>query len=326
MTPGPQSQELAMPRWQAPQTPSIRCGWGESVCKAWQHPQTRLRWIQTRFLRCVTSFQNSKSFCCHIELTVYKFSICSQRHRRPQCSLQDRPELPGHSSCVRKYQIVAIWKYTKSVSLCNECLSDSNGFFCILKMRLTFRILKAVPNMPPDHPQRSHTAFQLNVTNPEAVSPLTSHCNSPHAASYLFVVRWGLLTSQCAKNGALQNRKDTDTSELLGEEDIPFPSASGLSALSVPWPRISLHSRGHHPQVRLLVSGQWGNGSHLHFTKNQIIMSFKWLVLWTWAKLGAHQFRWAGWTMSCRDWPSSVPPTAGFIDMHHLTQILYGCW
>lgn len=46
---------------------------------------------------------------------------------------------------------------------------------------VAFRILKAVPNIPSDHPQRSHTAFQLNVSNPEAVSPLTSRCNSPHA-------------------------------------------------------------------------------------------------------------------------------------------------
>lgn len=149
MTPGPQSQELATPRWQAPQTPSIRCGWSESVCEAWQRPQTWLWWIQTRFLRYISSFQNSKSFCCHIELTVYKFSICSQRHRRPQCSLQDGPELPGHSSCIRKYQIIVIWKYTESVSLCTKHLSDNSGCSRILKMSLTFT-LKAVRDMSSD--------------------------------------------------------------------------------------------------------------------------------------------------------------------------------
>lgn len=87
-------------------------------------------------------------------------------------------------------------------------------------------------------------------------------------ASYLFVVRWGLLTSQCAKNGALQNRKDRHIRTLRhGGHHLPFCFWSKCTFC--PWPQISLHSRGHHPQLRPFVSGQWGNGSHLHFTNKE---------------------------------------------------------
>lgn len=162
MTPGPQSQELATPWLQALQTWSIRWRWSESFCKAWQLSQTWLWWIQTRFLCYTTSFQNSKSFCYHIELTFYKLSVYSQRYRGLQRRRHDGPELPWCSSYIIKYQITAIGKYMKSVFLCTKMLSDCNGFPHILKMNLTFHTLKAVHNVPSDHAPWSQPSNEMS--------------------------------------------------------------------------------------------------------------------------------------------------------------------
>lgn len=75
----------------------------------------------------------------------------------------------------------------------------------VLPMTLLFPTLKGVHSMP--SPPSETTASPLNTSGPEAVRPLRLRCSPRTPAPYLFVVGRGLLTSQRAKNGALESKK-----------------------------------------------------------------------------------------------------------------------
>lgn len=92
--------------------------------------QTRLWWIQTRFLCYKFSFPNTKSFlfCIGFRFITFKFANKDKDACHEAC-----PELPWRSSYRIKYQIIAREKYMEPELLYKKPLSNDNSVLHILK-------------------------------------------------------------------------------------------------------------------------------------------------------------------------------------------------